>query len=211
MSENNMALLVFLSEAVVISLSGVMAPGPVTAVAVGKGGESPHAGALIAIGHGLIEIPLMVAIFYGIGYILDLPHVKTAIGLAGGLILVLMAIAMFRSAMQSEIASGIHSRSPIIAGMLLSVANPYLLIWWSTVGAALILQSVNFGLIGFATFVLLHWLCDFLWYYFLSALSFRGGQFFGRRLQKVVFAVCGVLLIYFSVKLVVDALGALLA
>jgi hypothetical protein len=45
-------MLAFVSEVVVISLSGVMAPGPISAAAVGKGSGTPHAGALIAIGHG---------------------------------------------------------------------------------------------------------------------------------------------------------------
>jgi threonine/homoserine/homoserine lactone efflux protein len=43
----------FLLEAVLISLSGVIAPGPVTAVTVSKGTKSPHAGAIIALGHGI--------------------------------------------------------------------------------------------------------------------------------------------------------------
>lgn len=41
-----MSFLAFLLEAVLISLSGVLAPGPVTTLVVGKGNESPHAGAL---------------------------------------------------------------------------------------------------------------------------------------------------------------------
>ncbi len=57
-----MSLLGFLFEAVLISLSGVMAPGPMTTVAVGKGSESPHAGALVAVGHAIVELPLMVAV-----------------------------------------------------------------------------------------------------------------------------------------------------
>ena len=56
---------VFLVQAVLISLTGVMAPGPITAVTIAKGSESKHAGAWIAIGHGVVEFPLMVLIFYG--------------------------------------------------------------------------------------------------------------------------------------------------
>jgi len=33
--------------------------------------------------------------------------------------------------------------------------------------------SLAFGLIGFTIFMIAHWLCDFLWLYFLSALSFN--------------------------------------
>ncbi len=48
-----MSLSMFLVEAVLISLSGVMAPGPMTAVAVSKGSENPYAGAWMAAGHYL--------------------------------------------------------------------------------------------------------------------------------------------------------------
>lgn len=69
-----MPLLTFLIGAVFISLTGVMAPGPVTAVTIGEGSKSPHAGAFVAIGHGIVEFPLMIAIFYGFGYLLSLSH-----------------------------------------------------------------------------------------------------------------------------------------
>ena len=51
-------LAVFLFKAFVISLSGVLAPGPMTAAAVGHGVRSRHAGALMAVGHAVVEFPL---------------------------------------------------------------------------------------------------------------------------------------------------------
>ena len=89
-----MPLLAFLLEAVFISLSGVLAPGPMTAMAVGKGSDSPHAGALLAVGHGIVEFPLMVAILYGFGVLLNRDGVRVGIALVGGLFLLVMAIAM---------------------------------------------------------------------------------------------------------------------
>ncbi|NIS68195.1 MAG: LysE family transporter [Proteobacteria bacterium] len=201
-----MPLLTFMSEAVFISLSGVMAPGPVTAVTIGKGNESPHAGALVAIGHGVIEIPLMISILYGFGYLLSLSYAKIVISFAGGLFLFFMGIGMFRNIRYVQTSSKMYAHSPMVAGILLSLGNPYFLIWWATIGAALILRSIGFGILAFIIFVLLHWLCDFLWYYFLSALSFKGGQFFGKRFQKTVFAICGLILLFFSGKFVIDAL-----
>ena len=41
-----------------------MAPGPVTAVTISKGNESPHAGGLVAVGHGVVEFPLMIALLW---------------------------------------------------------------------------------------------------------------------------------------------------
>jgi threonine/homoserine/homoserine lactone efflux protein len=204
-------MLTFLVEAGLISLSGVIAPGPMTATIVGKGSKSPHAGALVAIGHGIVEFPLMVAVFYGIGQLFDLPYVKTGIALVGGLFLLVMGVGMLRSTRQGEMSSSEQGHTPVIAGIMLSVGNPYFFIWWATVGAALILRSVEFGVWAVVAFGLLHWLSDFLWSYFLSALSFKGGQFFGRWFQQAIFLVCGGMLLFFGVRLVIDGVSGFVA
>ncbi len=200
-----MLLSAFLLEAVLISLSGVMAPGPVTAVAVSKGTKSPHAGAFIALGHGMVEIPLMVLILYGFGDILKITYIKAIIGLLGGLFLLKMGLDLLKGIKQTKIDSSNDPRSPLMAGIILTLANPYFLIWWATIGSILIFRSITFGLLGFAIFMILHWSCDFCWYYFLSTISFKGGQFFGKRLQQVLFAICGVFLLFFSAKFIYDA------
>lgn len=93
----------------------------------------------------------------------------------------------------------------IFSGILLSLGNVYFLIWWVTVGAALISKAVTFGLIGVLSFAVVHWMCDFMWLYFLSAVSFKSGHFFGIRFQKFVYAVCGIFLIFFSGVFLLDA------
>jgi threonine/homoserine/homoserine lactone efflux protein len=205
-----MAYLAFLAQAVLISLSGVMAPGPVTAVTVGKGSRSPYAGALVATGHGVVEVPLMVAIFYGLGRVIEVPNVRAIIGLVGGILLLAMGADMLRSTHKAQVTARASERSSLVAGMLLSVGSPYFIVWWATVGAALIIRSVGFGLGGFLVFAVVHWLCDFVWYTFLSALSYKGGQFFGRVFQKVVFVLCGSALLFFAARFIGDAAGTLL-
>ncbi|MFW6139569.1 MAG: LysE family transporter [Spirochaetota bacterium] len=200
-----MHFLAFLAQAVFISLSGVMAPGPITAATIGKGSTSPNAGAGIAVGHAVVEIPLMVAIFYGFGYLLKLSFVKIAIGFLGGGFLLFMGIGMLRSIRQTEVGTENYTHSPLTAGVLLSAGNPYFLIWWATLGASLVMKSVEFGLLGFAAFAVVHWSCDLAWCLFLSNLSFRGGRFFGKVFQKVVFGVCGSFLLFFSGKYLYDA------
>lgn len=200
-----MLLSAFLLEAVLISLSGVMAPGPITAVTLSKGTKSPHAGAIIALGHGIVEIPLMILILYGFGEILKILYIKAIIGLLGGLFLLKMGLNLLQGIKQAKINSSNDPHSPLMAGIVLSLANPYFLIWWATIGSILIFRSITFGLLGFVIFMILHWFCDFFWFYFLSALSFKGGQFFGKRLQQVLFAICGVFLLFFSSKFIYDA------
>jgi threonine/homoserine/homoserine lactone efflux protein len=202
-----MHLAAFLLEAASISLSGVLAPGPITAVAVGKGSESPHAGALVALGHGIVELPLIALVAWGIGRVFDVPLAKTAIALVGGVLLLVMGIDMLRAARRTEVQARRSERYPLLAGILLSAGNPFFLIWWATVGATLVSRSLEFGVGGVLALALTHWSCDLGWCCFLSALSFRGGQFFGRRFQQVVFVLCGVFLVFFGGRYVVGAIG----
>jgi threonine/homoserine/homoserine lactone efflux protein len=202
-------MLLFLAEAIVISLSGVMAPGPITATVVGQGSRSPRAGVLISLGHGVVEFPLMIAVFFGVGRLFDLPYLQAAIGLIGGAFMIVMGIGMLQNAAHSVTGSA-GPRSPLVAGILLSLGNPYFLVWWATVGAALVVRSFDFGLIGFVLLAVVHWLCDLVWNTFLSILTFRGGQFFGHRFQRAVFTVCGLLLLVFSVRLVAGTVQSLL-
>jgi threonine/homoserine/homoserine lactone efflux protein len=199
-----MLLLLFLVEAFLISLSGAMAPGPVMTVTIGQGSRSPHAGAWIAAGHGAVEAPFIVAVMYGVGPLLSHSYVQAGIALAGGAFLMAMGVGMFRSLRGPEMHGSTDNRSPVVAGALLTASNPYFLIWWATVGAALIMRSVAFGAVGFAAFVIVHWLTDFLCSYLLSVLSYNGGHLFGPRFQRTVFALCGVVLVFFSLKLIVD-------
>jgi len=206
-----MTFFTFLIEAMLVSLSGVMAPGPITSVSVGYGSENPRAGAWVAVGHGLVEFPVMIGVFLGVGAVMDIPWVRIVIALVGGAFLLYMGIGMIRNIRQEEIAGSVSSRSPLAAGALLSLGNPYFLIWWATVGAGLILRSTEFGLLGFAAFAIGHWLCDLGWDTFLSGLSFRGGQFFGRKFQQVVFAISGGFLLFYSGKLLLEGVRSVIS
>jgi threonine/homoserine/homoserine lactone efflux protein len=206
-----MRLVVFLSEAVLISLSGVMAPGPITAVAVRKGNSSPHAGALVALGHGIVEFPLMGAILFGFDHLMSQFYARLAIGVLGGLLLLAMGVNMLRTSKQEALPEERDLRSPLVAGILLTIGNPYFLMWWATVGATLISRASHIGLLGFWAFAVVHWLCDFSWLYGLSALSFRGRRLLGPGFQTVISASCGLLLLFFGAKFLFDAAGEFLA
>ena len=55
---------VFFASVALISMSGVLMPGPLFAVTIEKAAKSKTAGALIAVGHGIVEFPLMFLIFF---------------------------------------------------------------------------------------------------------------------------------------------------
>jgi len=86
-----MGLLLFLFKVFGISLSGALSPGPVTAVAIAMGARNRWAGTLMALGHGVVELPLMVLLIFGVGRFLHIPWVGIGIGLAGGAIMIFSA------------------------------------------------------------------------------------------------------------------------
>ena len=194
-----------------ISLSGVMAPGPVTAAAIGMGARSRYAGMLIAIGHGIVEFPLMILIVLGMGRILKLPTAQIVIGLAGGAFLLMMAIGMLKSLRSAEIQeTKVTKSTPMLAGIILSAGNPYFLFWWATVGLALATTATGMGIWAFALFAVVHWLCDFIWLGTLSWASFKGTGLFGPCSQRTVLMICAVALFFFGLFFIYNAGSALI-
>ncbi|MCH7556994.1 MAG: LysE family transporter [Planctomycetes bacterium] len=201
-----MELVFFLIEVVVISLSGVMAPGPVTAAAIGMGARSRYAGALIAVGHGVVEFPLMILIVLGAGRILKLPAAQIVIGLAGGAFLLIMAIQMLKSLRSTEEQEVTATKSaPVLAGIILSAGNPYFLLWWATIGLALATTATGIGIWAFVLFAIVHWLCDLVWLSALSWASFKGSVLLGPRGMRIVLMICSAALFVFGLFFVYNA------
>ena len=203
-------MLVFLIQVVVISLSGVMAPGPITATAIATGARSRWAGPLIAVGHGIVEFPLMIVIVLGMDKIFKLTHTKIIIGLAGGAFLLLMAFQMLAGAQAvQDPAAKPTKRTPLLAGVVLSAGNPYFLLWWATVGLTLATTAKGLGIWAFALFAIVHWLCDLIWLAALSWASFKGSTLLGPRCQQTVLLVCSTALFGFGVYFMYNATDSL--
>ena len=201
-------MITFLFNTVAISLVGVMFPGPVTAASLAAGSRFRHAGLWIAVGHGLIEVPLILLLACGIGEFLDThrAEVKAVVGLAGGGALLWMG------------GSGLHElrtparpsdprpqTAPLRIGVVLTVANPYFLIWWSTIGLALIAQGLELGALAFGVFIFVHWLCDLVWLEVLSLTGSQGASLLSGAREKAVLAVCACVLLLFGCKFLYDA------
>lgn len=193
---SNLPLL--LASAIAISLTGVMMPGPVTAVAVTKGSQRKAAGALVALGHGLVELPLIALIYLGFDHFLTLGEVKISVGLAGGLLLIWMALQMFKIRPLVFDQGKEMSRGCVVAGLATTAANPYFFVWWATVGAALLASARAFGSSGVVALGATHWLCDLGWLFLVSWVVFKSRRLWTPRVHRVVFGVCAVILAGFG-------------
>ncbi len=177
-----------------ISLSGVMMPGPVFAAAVVKGYEDKLAGVWIAVGHGVVEFPLMALLFLGFARFVESPVLTMVIGVAGGAVLIYLGASMILK-QRGEMDTRAMPQHPLVLGIVTTTSNPYFLIWWVTIGLALILMVYPFALAGFVAFAVVHWSCDLGWNGFVSATVHSTKRFWRDRSKRVVFMVVATFLV----------------
>jgi len=192
-------LVLFLLSAAVISLTGAMMPGPVTAATIAKGYSNRNAGILIAIGHAVIEMPLIAALYLGLGYLISSPQVVKTTHIVGAVMLFYLGFRMFRTATNAQGEVGGLPASSLVTGIVLTGTNPGFYMWWMTIGMDLIVRATHFDLIGILLFSVVHWLCDLGWYEFLSAGTFKSRKWWTPKTQRIIFSSCASLLIGFGI------------
>ena len=191
-------MLAILLSVVVISFSGVMMPGPMFAVALAKSYRSPWAGAQISLGHAVIEVPLILLIYFGFAQFFQNIIVQLVLSVLGGGMIIWLGISMFRARTEVMQKGKDRSYSAFTAGIIMSGLNPFFLLWWATIGSMLIMRIIVFGVIGLAAFIVVHWMCDLIWLSFVSTLVYKTHSLWGRRFQEWVFICCSLLLVGFG-------------
>lgn len=186
----------------IIALSGALMPGPLLTVTVSESTRrGAGAGPLMILGHGILELTLVLALLAGLAPLLNRDEVFVFIALAGGGILLWMAFSMFRSVAGLSLnldRQGAGRRNLVLAGILLSLANPYWFIWWGSIGLGYILHSVKFGAAGVAAFFIGHILADLGWYALISFSVAKGRTFFSDRMYRGLIMGCAGFLGIFS-------------
>lgn len=197
-----LTLLSIFASSFMIAFSGAMAPGPLMTVTISESTRrGAIAGPLMILGHGLLELLLAAALLSGFAAVLDRDDVFVAIALLGGTTLFWMGCSMLRglSTLQppgaAEAGTG---KNLVLAGIALSVCNPYWLIWWASIGLGYILHSARFGFLGVAAFFIGHILADLLWYSLLSFGVAKGRRLFSPVLYRRLIGGCAVFLLCFS-------------
>jgi len=189
----------FLFSAAGISLSGVMMPGPLTAATITKGYRDKNAGVSIALGHAVIELPLMALIYFGFAYFFASPEAKKIIGLAGGLMLIFMGAVMLRAIGKARVETADLPYNSFVTGIIMTGANPYFFLWWATIGIALMATAAEFGVWGLLLFAVVHWSCDLVWEQFVSMSVFKTRHLWTQKVQRIVFGICALALVGFGV------------
>ena len=202
---------IFLTSVILISLSGVLMPGPLFAVTLKKATKSKIAGALIAVGHGIVEFPLMFLIFFLLSQF-DIPTaVQVAVGLVGGFLMIFMGVQTFRNRYKNEKSHVSLKRDSVFAGVFTTAANAGFILWWLTIGTTLILNARLFGLVGFSVFAGVHWLCDFSWYTVVALVIFKSQRFWTERTRIGITLFCMAVFIGFGAYFMGSALWSVIS
>lgn len=189
---------VFLASVALISMSGVLMPGPLFAVTIDKAAKHKAAGALIALGHGVVEFPLMFLIFFLLSEFRVPWYIQAGVGLVGGSLMVWMGVQTFRNRNKADEKYAASNQDSFLAGIRTTAANPGFILWWLTVGTALILNAKIFNFVGFSIFAGLHWSCDFIWYTAVAFLIFKSQRFWTPRTRLGITFFCVAVLVGFG-------------
>ena len=203
---------IFIS-AFIIGLSGAMMPGPLlTYVINGSLREGFKAGPLVIVGHALLELILIILLISGLNDLFSNHTFTSIIGIIGGSVLVWMGYGMIKAGIKKEISIEDETERKekvsgfILPGAVISMANPYWILWWATVGMTYLAKSYNSGIMGTGTFFIGHISADFAWYGLVSWIVAFGRKIITDTMYRRLVIVFGLALIYFAGTFIYDGL-----
>jgi threonine/homoserine/homoserine lactone efflux protein len=187
-----------------VAFSGALMPGPVLAVTIaGSRQQGFWFGPRVVLGHGLVELPVVVLLSLPLGLALGHPWVVMAIAYLGGTAMVWLGVGMLLQSRHTEEgapeALGLRLGG-VGSGVLTSVANPYWYLWWVCVGGALITKALAIGWLGVAAFFVAHISGDLVWYASVSWGVAKGRQYLRGRLYKALLMICALLLLVLAAR-----------
>jgi threonine/homoserine/homoserine lactone efflux protein len=188
-----------------LALSGALVPGPLFTLTISESARHGFkAGPLLITGHALLELFLVIAVLQGLGVYLKTPLVTGLFALLGGLFLIFFGIDMVRKAGSLSLVVNADEtlrrvpNNPILMGVITSLANPYWILWWATVGLGYLVSVMEFGNVGVTVFFLGHIAGDYAWYSLVSLGVSKGRAFLRDSGYRLLIRMCGFFLFFFG-------------
>ncbi|HUK26837.1 MAG TPA: LysE family transporter [Candidatus Acidoferrales bacterium] len=211
-----MNLIDFLFTVVIVTASGALAPGPLFFGLLMHGSrDGARAGFSCAIGHTMVEFPLVIALALGLLAAANQPVIKEVIGLIGGVGLIGFGILQVFDTIRNKPEFGTASekrrlpRNSIILGLALTGLNPYFILWWLTIGSILIVQALAFAaIIGVLAMYVFHVWMDYAYLTTIAHLGQKGKRVVGSRYYRLVLVAFGLVLIYYGSTFILNAIKA---
>ena len=195
-------ILDFAAVVILISASGVMAPGLLFAANIVYGiKESTKGGIKVAIGHTIVELPLVILIGIGVFSLEVFPEFRTSISILGSLALFVFAGLQIKTILQNKESALFRQRhGGIITGITLSALNPFFIIWWLSIGFKLISDAMMmWAFTGVIILFLLHIWMDFAWLGGVAYVAKKSSKILSNKNYKIMMIVLSGILIYYGV------------
>jgi len=182
-------------------------PGPLFAANVSYGlREGTRAGFKMAIGHTIVEFPLVILLGIGVFSLESFPEFRTVISVLGAITLFVFATIQIRTTLRGkELVLSNLKQGPLIAGIVFSALNPFFIIWWLAIGFKLISDAMSmWAFAGILIVFGLHIWMDFAWLGTVSFLSSKSSRILSNRNYKILMIGLSLMLIYFGIIFLVD-------
>ena len=192
---------------IIISASGVMSPGPLFAANITYGlREGVKSGIKIAIGHSIVELPLVIILGIGVFSLEIFPEFKTIISIFGALTLFGFAALQIKTIVgKKKNILKKPKQGPIITGIVFSALNPFFIIWWITIGFKLISDAMMiWAFVGVLIVFLSHIWMDFAWLGLTAFLASKSKKIISNRNYKIIIFGLSLTLIYFGITFLID-------
>ena len=201
-----MNLINFVVTVVLVTASGALAPGPLFFGLLMHGSkEGARAGFSCAVGHTIVEFPLVLALALGLLAAATQPAIKQVIGLVGGVGLIGFGILQIYDTIRNKPEFGEIPKkrrmpaSSLVLGLALTGLNPYFILWWLTIGSILIVQALAFAaIVGVLVMYVSHVWMDYVYLTTIAHLGKKGKAIVGSRYYRFVLVAFGLVLIYYG-------------
>jgi threonine/homoserine/homoserine lactone efflux protein len=210
-----MEIVQFIITVVLVTVSGALAPGPLFFATLSQGSQSgTKTGMVFSISHTIIEFSLIMCLAVGLLTVANEQFVKQIIGISGGLVLIIFGFIQLKNFITRNVEENkpkvIETKRLFLLGMVFTGLNPYFIIWWLTVGAQLIILSLEFAsFVGVIFMYVCHVWMDYVWLISISYFAKKGSNIIGMKWYQPLLGIFGVILVYFGVQFIVDATGIL--
>ena len=202
-------ILEFAVLVIVISASGVMAPGPLFAATVSYGlRKGTRAGFKIAIGHTIVELPLVILLGIGVFSLEIFPEFRTIISIFGAITLFVFATIQIRTIFRKkELVLSNSKQGPLITGIVFTALNPFFIIWLLAIGFKLMSDAMlMWSFAGILIVFALHIWMDFAWLGTVSVLASKSSKILSNKNYKILMMGLSLMLVYFGIMFLVDIL-----
>tara|TARA_Y100000590_G_scaffold441532_1_gene568390 strand:+ start:113 stop:727 length:615 start_codon:yes stop_codon:yes gene_type:complete len=196
-------ILSFAIMVIAISASGVMSPGPLFTANILYGlKEGKIAGLKIAMGHTVVELPLIIFLGLGTVSLETFPEYRILITVIGAIGLFVFAGLQIKSIFKKDFGNQPNSnKNSFLAGIFLSALNPFFIIWWLTIGIILITESISlWGFSGIIILFVFHIWMDYVWLFTVAGFASKAKNVLSNNNYKILIIGLSALLVYFGIQ-----------